>query len=103
MNINLHLSLLTVILGCLGASCLFISGVIFTQEIGEVNRKLPDDQQISYWGIYTEKFLKIKQLYKHFYPNGWLHRLRFIFEIVGFVLLAVAAYTSGFFRGGAFK
>jgi hypothetical protein len=95
--LEIHVSITTLILICLGASCLLISGLFSVQEIGEVNRKLPADEQISYWGMYAEKASRIKQQYKRLYPDGRLHRLRFIFEIIGFLLLLSALITSRFF------
>jgi hypothetical protein len=96
-NIPLHLTATTIVFAVLSISCWILSGFIFTQEIGEVNRKLPEDQQISYWWMYAEKHARIKQLYKRFYPNGRLHLIGRLLEAVGIALCIAAAIASGFF------
>ena len=93
----MKLNLAAIILGALAASCLMLSGFLLTQEIGEVNRKLPDDRQISYWWIYSEKYARIKQEYKRLYPNGRIHAAMVAFQIVGFALLLLSAIAAGFF------
>ena len=95
---DIHISVTTLVFLCPGISCLLISGFLFIQEIGEVNRKLPENEQISYWGMHADKAWKIKHEYRRLYPNGRLHRLRFAFELVGFVLLFLAAVSAAFFK-----
>ena len=94
----MELNLATIILGALGISCTVISGFLLTQEIGEVNRKLPEDQQISYWWMYAEKYSKIKKEYRRLYPNGRIHTFGVIFQVVAFALFLLAIIASGFFR-----
>jgi hypothetical protein len=79
----------------LATSCFIISSLCLSKEVGEVNRKLPDDQQISYWGMYTSKRLKIKDQYRKLYPNGRLDRVVFLWEIAGFILVFFSAMSSG--------
>lgn len=94
---EIHVSLMTVIFASLGGTCTLISGAIFCQVIGEVNRKLPDDQQISYWGLmHVDEATRIREEYKRLYPGGRLHHLRFIFAMAGFVLLLLATISAGF-------
>jgi hypothetical protein len=81
----------------LATSCFIISSLCLSKEVGEVNRKLPDDQQISYWGMYTSKRLKIKDQYRKLYPNGRLDRVVFLWEIAGFILVFFSAMSSGLF------
>jgi len=81
----------------LATSCFIISSLCLSKEVGEVNRKLPDDQQISYWGMYTSKRLKIKDQYRKLYPNGRLDRVVFLWEIAGFILVFFFAMSSGLF------
>jgi hypothetical protein len=68
--------------GILSGSCLF-------QEIAQVNRKLPDDKQISYWGFYPGKMWTIKEKYDSFYPNGRLDFWRRAFQNAGFVFMGL--------------
>jgi hypothetical protein len=68
------------------------------REIGEVNRKLPDEKQISYSFMYPGKMQKIKAKYHRLYPTGRVDAWRSTFQIGLFVFLALAAITSGFFK-----
>jgi hypothetical protein len=54
----------------LAATCAIISGFLGCQEIGEVNRKLPESQQIPYLLMYPGKMREIKTEYKRLYPTG---------------------------------
>lgn len=89
---------ITIVFAALGISFWILSLLLFTQEIGEVNRKLPEDQQISYWGMYSEKYSRVKMLYKRFYPTGRLHLLGRLVEVIGLALFIAAAVASGFFK-----
>src|SRR5579859_6373890 len=61
-----------IILLMLAISCMIWSGFITSAIIGEINRKLPEKDQISYlWGHYA-KYRRIKLEYRRFYPNGRL-------------------------------
>jgi hypothetical protein len=91
-------NLTSIVLAALAVSCLVLSGFFLTQEIGEINRKLPEDQRISYWGIYAEKYARIKKEYRRLYPNGRIHIFAIIFQVAGFALLLLAAIAAGFFR-----
>jgi hypothetical protein len=95
---DVHISLTTLVFLCVGISCAVISSFLFWQEIGEVNRKLPENEQISYLGMYPQKYTRIKREYKRLYPNGRIHRMGFVFEVVGFVFLFLAAVSAGFFN-----
>jgi hypothetical protein len=79
-----------------------LSGWLYNQEIGEVNRKLPENEQLSYWFWHSDKAWKLKQEYKRLYPGGRLHRLMFAFEIAGVLFLMIAALSTGFFFRGIF-
>jgi len=94
----MELNALSIAFLVLGASCTIIAGFLLWQEIGEVNRKLPDDEQISYLGIYAEKMARIKREYNRLYPNGRTDRGRVAFQITGFAFLFLAAIAAGFFR-----
>jgi hypothetical protein len=92
------LSVTGVLFVCLGTSCALIAGVLTHREIGEVNRKLPDEEQISYSFMYPSKMQKIKAEYHRLYPTGRVDAWRSTFQIGLFVFLALAAITSGFFK-----
>jgi hypothetical protein len=88
----------SIVLFALGASCMILSGCCLMQEIGEVNRKLPDDQQIPYWGMYSDKRAKIRGEYKRLYPHGRVHFARRAFEIAGILFFLLAILAVRFFK-----
>lgn len=92
------LSPLALLLFALGVTCGIISGYIACQEIGEVNRKLPEGEQFGYYGFYPGKMQKIKQEYKRLYPNGRTEMLRVAFVVAFFVFLALALVDIRFFK-----
>ena len=94
----MKLNFTSIVLASLGASCLVLSGYFFVQEIAEVNRKLPEDKQISYWWMYMDKYTRIRDEYKHLYPRGRIHMFYNVFQIVGFALLLLALFAAGAFK-----
>ena len=93
------LSSTTLSLLALGATCGIVSGFFLMVEIGEINRKVPESEQISYLGIHPVKMARIKSEYKRLYPAGRAELCRVIFQTVAFVLLVLAAVAAGAFRG----
>jgi hypothetical protein len=83
---------------CLGASCAAISSVLVHREIGKVNCKLSDAEQISYSFLYPGKMQQIKAEYKRLYPTGRVEIWRLTLEIGAFAFLALAAIALGFFK-----
>jgi len=75
-----------------------LASVIFLMIVGEVNRKLPDDQQISYFFWYATKNRKVLRLYRHFYPQSRMVCLwRLCVGLTAIFGLAFA-WKFGFFR-----
>jgi hypothetical protein len=72
----------------LSASFGILSGLLTYQEIGEINRKLPDDQQISYLGAPLGKMARIKREYRRLYPDGRVDQWRVITQAIAFSVLA---------------
>ena len=66
------LSPIVLILVCGGITLAVASALVFFAMIGEVNRKLPEDQQIAYIGGLPSKRAKITNQYRRFYPQGYL-------------------------------
>ena len=95
---DVNFNIATLVLGALAVSCAVLSGLFMTQEIGEINRKLPEHQQFSYWGMYSEKYMAIRQEYKRFYPNGRIHAAGIAAEIAAFVFFLLALVAGGFLR-----
>ncbi|HEV2400016.1 MAG TPA: hypothetical protein VGS27_23960 [Candidatus Sulfotelmatobacter sp.] len=87
-----------VVLLCLASSSCILSAFFLWQEIGEINRKLPDTEQISYWGMHPVKMARIKKEYKRLYPFGRIDLVRRIFQYVGFVFIALLLIPLGFFK-----
>jgi hypothetical protein len=87
-----------VTLFCLACSCAMVSAFLLWQQIGEVNRKLPDNEQVSYWGMHPFKMAKIKREYKRLYPAGRLDLLRRIFQYAAFAFFALLLIPLGFFK-----
>jgi len=87
-----------VVVLCLASSSCILSAFFLWQEIGEINRKLPDTEQISYWGMYPGKMARIKQEYKRLYPFGKIDLARRICQYVAFVFAALLLIPLGFFK-----
>ncbi len=51
------------------------SALVISAMIGEVNRRLPEDQQVSYLLGYPGKLTRIKHEYKQLYPKGNLAKV----------------------------
>jgi hypothetical protein len=93
MRINLAAILFMIV----GACCAVMAGIYLWKEIDEVNRKLPLERRISFLGMYTEKWLKVRRSYREFYPEGRLHRAVLGWEIAAIVSFFLAALSSGMF------
>jgi hypothetical protein len=86
------------ILLSLACSCAILSAFLLWQQIGEINRKLPDDKQISYWGMHAVKMARIKEEYKRLYPSGKIELMRRIFQYAAFVFMVLLLIPLGFFN-----
>jgi len=82
----------------LAATCGIMSGFCIFIEIGEINRKLPDNEQISYIGMHPAKMSKIKEQYDRLCPSGYAEMWRVIFQTAMFVLLGLTAIAAGVFH-----
>jgi hypothetical protein len=91
-------SLSAAILLALATSCAVFSGFFLCQEIGQVNRKLADAEQISYWGMRPLKMARVKNEYRRLYPSGKVDLIRRILQYAAFVFAALSLIPLGFFR-----
>ena len=66
------------------------SDLVVSAMIEEVNRRLPEDQQVSYLWAYPGKLSKIKDHYKRFYPKGVLVKVLAALEILIATMVAAA-------------
>ena len=87
-----------VILLSLACSCAMLSAFFLWQQIGEINRKLPDSEQISYWGVHPAKMAKIKREYKRLYPSGKIDLMRRILQYAAFAFMVLLLIPPGFFK-----
>jgi hypothetical protein len=94
---HIHL-LITVALLCLACSCAVLSAFFLWQQIGAINRKLPDNEQMSYWGMHPVKMARIKREYKRLYPSGRFNLLRRILQYAAFAFLVLLLIPMGFFK-----
>ncbi len=97
-EIVMIISLPVIIILCLAGSCAIFSSFLLWQEIGEVNRKLSEAEQISYWGMHPLKMARVKREYKRLYPNGKLDLMRRILQYVGFGFMILLLIPLGFFN-----
>ena len=78
-----------------GATLAIGSSLVISAMIGEVNRRLPDDQQVSYlWG-YPGKLSGIREQYKRFYPKGKLSKVLTVLEALVLIVMATCALIDG--------
>ena len=98
MEIRNLISFPSVLLLCLVCSCAILSAFFLWQQIGEINRKLPDNEQISYWGMHPAKMARIKREYKRLYPSGRIDLLRRLLQYAAFAFLVLLLIPLGFFR-----
>jgi hypothetical protein len=81
-----------------GSVCGMLSGYFALREIEEVNRKLPQHEQIEYAFMYPGKMKRISLAYKEYYPGGTTNRWRVTFEIGSVLFMALAALAARFLR-----
>ena len=95
MTVNLKI---TLSLFVAAQTLILLSGFVLFAIIGEVNRRVPDEQRFSYlWGHFS-KYVAILREYRRLYPAG---RLSMYFKVSlssGFILLLGAAWQLGLFR-----
>jgi hypothetical protein len=80
-----------VVLFLVSISCIISAGIITSSIIEMVNRKLPQDQQISPLGGYYSKYKKITWEYRRLYPNGRLIVKMRLLTALGFISIFAIA------------
>ena len=81
-------------------TCLISAAFVTSATIGELNRKLPKSDQISYlWG-YHAKYRRINEEYRRLYPDGrlLLYNRALTFSGLGLILVWVLGWRFGIFR-----
>ncbi len=64
-----------------GASCAILANMLMLIIVGQINRKLPDDKQISY---FWWRLKEVSEQYRRFYPKG---RLLLLMYMCGAVMI----------------
>ena len=75
-----------------------LSAFFLWQEIGEVNRKLASEEQMSYWGMHPVKMARIKSEYRRLYPSGKIDFMRQIFQYAAIFFVILLLIPVGFFN-----
>ena len=89
-----HWPYVVVVFGLAITSCIIANHVWYV-IIGEVNRKLPDDERFGYlWG-YPSKFRKIEEAYRRFYPEGRLLLGVRVLTALMFACMVATAFLLG--------
>jgi hypothetical protein len=97
MPLNSRLWTAAVLL-CAFVSCCVISGLLLFAMIGEINRKLRDEEQIPYFLGRFDKPLRVLREYRRLYPRGRLSLFYLLSVFVAVPLLLAAAWAIGFFH-----
>jgi hypothetical protein len=78
-------------------SLILASGYIMFVMIAEVNRKLPEGQQISYLFGHFAKYSRIFREYRRLYPNSALASCCLVCGALGMLFLLACGWQLGFF------
>jgi hypothetical protein len=63
----------------------FLANIFLTMMIGEVNRKRPEGDLVSYFWFTGDKIFRIFREYRHEYPGGRVHIYTLGATALGFV------------------
>jgi hypothetical protein len=75
-----------------------VANLLFYMMIGEINRKLPDDQQFSYLFMYWGKLGRITKEYQRLYPQSRLFHAMVACGALTFAFLLGLMWSIGFFQ-----
>jgi hypothetical protein len=92
------LNLTGIVFLSLAVSCGIVSALLAYQQIGEVNRKLHDDEQIPYLFMYPGKMQRINAEYRRLYPDGRVDFWCKAFEVAMFVFLGLTAVALRYLK-----
>jgi hypothetical protein len=81
----------------LGGTFAIAANMLMLVMIGQINRKLPESEQISYisWGI-----LKVLRYHRQFYPKSWLSSLSLASGALMIASCVTLAWSLGLLRWG---
>ena len=86
-----------IVLFSVAMSALLLANKFQAIMIGEINRRRPDDHQVSYFGFALPKVLDINDEYHRLYPHGRLHVYYWVATGVAVIGLMGAAGCLGMF------
>ena len=89
-----HLKL-AIVLFVIAQGFIIGAGFVLFAIIGEVNRRLPPEQHISYLLGYPMKYIRVTREYRRLYPDGFLHIWFRISLVIGLGLLGAFAWAIG--------
>jgi hypothetical protein len=79
-------------------SFVLASSLVFFAMVGEVNRKVPEEQRISYLFWHFNKYRALLRQYRRLYPSGRLALYSFVLIGIGICLFLASAWQFGFFH-----
>jgi hypothetical protein len=90
----------TVLLLTAAVTAAVLATLVFYIMIGKVNEKLPEDQKIPYFLSFSYPYFRkptiVRKEYKRFYPNGQLHVVRIVLQIIALGFAVAAAKQSNY-------
>jgi hypothetical protein len=87
MNDTTRLIVFGILFG-LGTFLVILGSFVHMAMVGELNRKLPDEAQIGYFGGHIGKLLRVRREYLRLYPNGRLLRQFELSAAIGLIFCA---------------
>jgi|HubBroStandDraft_2_1064218.scaffolds.fasta_scaffold36558_2 hypothetical protein len=75
-----------------------VSNLVLYAMVGEVNRKVPEDEQIKYMFWFPGKLAKVKKKYRNSYPRGRLVLLFNTCFALSCLLWLAFVWQFGYFR-----
>ena len=81
-----------------GLTFTILSGSLLYMMIGQVNRKLSDDEQIPYLFMYPGKVGRIKREHRRLYPQSRINTLRVACNVLAVLFAIGVAWSVGILR-----
>ncbi|MBZ5594225.1 MAG: hypothetical protein LAP39_18445 [Acidobacteriia bacterium] len=91
------ISVRSLLILAIGATMAIAANMLTLVMIGQINRKLPESEQISYifWGIG-----KVLRYHRQYYPRSWLPYLSLACGALMIASCAILAWSLGLLRWG---
>lgn len=92
-----NVSVWAVVAFCATLTCVLVAGFLRYIMIGEVNRQLPDSEQIRYLFAYPGKMRRISREFRRRYPERKLDQIRLAITFLAMVFALIFVWQFGFF------